>query len=663
MASVKDVFFQVLTSGKFAGRRGTPDTEDIVRYVVFNAALIAGGLLLVSFGIMVIMEGHAVRGLLDIGLGLVCFCTMLLLRTNIPMFISGILPLGPFGVLCAMLMYGGDIQGFAGLWVFAYPLITILVLGMKVGAALSLLLLAGIAAVIFFPGLGGFAYTADMAFRIGAIYALIFLLTVVFEQIRQTKDRWVRHLTQALQTERDEITAMKDNLKVGLFLMNRDFIIQPAYSKALEEVLSASDLQGKDFVHLLSASIKAKEMETLKDYFEMIFNRSFDQAMLDDINPLRELSYISIESGETRILDCGFAPVTRAEGEVYILGTLQDITAEKELQNQLDEEENKRQEEMRSLFEIVQVEPTVFNDFIEDSEYEFERVNEILKDKTLTSNQVMVEIYQSVHAIKSNALILGLDGYGKKLHTLEDKIKNLRDQPTVSFEDVLHITVELEHIMREKDKFREAIDKILAFRGSGGGRQSGQVLIDTLTKAGGKAAKDLNKQVRFVPREIDAAALESGFRRIIKEVLTQLVRNAVVHGIEDPDERTAAGKEAEGLIHLSITIDDDKVHARLKDDGRGLDFDKIKKRALEMHLIKPEEADNKNQLLRALFMPGFSTADSVSVHAGRGVGLSLVQDRLREVKGSLKVNTEKGRGTTFHIFIPLEANATVNKAS
>ncbi|MDR1575036.1 MAG: hypothetical protein LBS37_03435 [Treponema sp.] len=662
MTPIKDVFFRILTSGKFAARRSAPDTEDIVRYVFFNAALIAGGLLLVSFGIMVIMQGRAVRGLLDIGLGLVCFCTMLLLRTNIPMFITGILPLGPFGVLCAILMYGGDIRGFAGLWMFTYPLIVILVLGMKVGATLSLLLLAGIAAVIFFPGLGGFVYTADIAFRIFGVYVLIFLLTVVFEQIRLTKDRWVRHLTQALQTERDEITAMKDNLKVGLFLMNRDFIIQPAYSKALEEVLSTSGLQGKDFVHLLSASIKAKEMETLKDYFEMIFNRSFDQAMLDDINPLRELNYISIESGETRILDCGFAPVTRAGGEVYILGTLQDITAEKELQNQLDKEENKRQEEMRSLFEIVQVEPMVFNDFIEDSEYEFERVNEILKDKTLTSNQVMVEIYQSVHAIKSNALILGLDGYGKKLHTLEDTIKNLRDQPTVSFEDVLHITVELERIMREKDKFREAIDKILAFRGSGG-RQSGQVLIDTLTRASDKAAKDLNRQVRFVPREIDAAALESGFRRIIKEVLTQLVRNAVVHGIEDPDERTAAGKEAEGLIHLSISIDDDKVHVRLKDDGRGLDFDKIKKRALEMSLIKPEEADNKNQLLRALFMPGFSTADSVSVHAGRGVGLSLVQDRLREVKGSLKVNTEKGRGTTFHIFIPLEANAAVNKAS
>jgi two-component system chemotaxis sensor kinase CheA len=297
----------------------------------------------------------------------------------------------------------------------------------------------------------------------------------------------------------------------------------------------------------------------------------------------------------------------------------------------------------------------VFNDFIEDSEYEFDRVNDILKVKKLDSNQAMVEIYQSVHAIKSNALILGLEGFGKKLHALEDKIKILRDQEEIPFEDVLHITVELEHIMREKDKYRETIDRILSFRGTGSGKQSEHVLVETLTKACGKVAKDMNKQVRFVTREIDPVALEFNSRRVIKEVLTQLVRNAVVHGIEDPEERKAAGKDAEGQIHLTITIDDDKIHVRLKDDGRGLDFDKIKKQALEKNLIKPEEADNKNSLLRALFLPGFSTVGVVSVHAGRGVGLSLVQDRLREVKGSLKVNTEPGKGTTFHVFIPMAA--------
>ena len=653
MAKARDIAFQWLTSGKFTGAQGEVGMDEIIRYMFFNVALI--------FGVSVILQGNSTRGLMDLGVAAVCFITFFLLRTNLPRVITGLPCLALYGGLCIYLVYGGDIRGFAGLWVFSYPLIVIFILGMRAGIILSTLVFGAVTLLTLVRGLAQFHYGNPASFRIIAVYMLIFLLTIVFEASRMTKDRWLSVLTRALQTERDEITAMKDNLKVGVFLMNQDFVIQPAYSKALEEVLATTELQNKNFIDLLADSIKSKEKETLKDYFGMIFNRSFDQSMLDDINPLRELTYKSIETGEERILDCGFAPVSRGEGETYILGTLQDITSEKELQDQLDEEEGKRQEEMRSLFEIVQVEPKVFNDFIEDSEYEFERVNDVLKDKKLSTNQVMVEIYQSVHAIKSNALILGLEGFGKKLHVLEDKIKNLRDLEKIPFEDVLHITVELEHIMREKDKFRETIDRILSFRGSGSGKQNEHVLIQTLTKAATKAAEDLGKKVRFVPREIDPVALESGSRRVIKEVLTQLVRNAVVHGIESSDERAAAGKEEEGQIHLSITIDDDKIHARLKDDGKGLDFEKIKKRALEMNLVKEEDADNKT-LLRAMFMPGFSTADEVSVHAGRGVGLSLVQDRLKEAKGNLKVNTEPGKGTTFHIFIPFEAEAAV-KAS
>jgi two-component system chemotaxis sensor kinase CheA len=663
MASKKNLIFGILTSGKFSDRWNEEDMEEIVRYIILNAAFIVGGLLLIGFGVSVTLEGLLFRGILDFILAIIVVIAFFMLRTKIPMVISGVFPIALFGVLCGILVQSGDQQGFAGLWIYSYPLISIFVLGLKLGTIMSLLVLAGISVLTLVPGVAGFAYSYDAAFRLSGVYLLVLVLAIVYEQVRLFKDRGMEKLTRALQTERDEITAMKDNLKVGLFLMDRDFVIQGAYSKALEDVLATSELQGKNFLNLLSASVKAKELETLKDYFGMIFNRSFDQKMLDDINPLRELYYKSVESGDDRILDCGFAPVNRNEREVFILGTLQDITAEKELQRQLEEEEGKRQEEMRSLFEVVQVEPGIFNDFIDDSEYEFERVNDILKDRELSTGQAMVEIYQSVHAIKSNALILGLEGFGKKLHGLEEEIKTIREKETIPFEDVLHVTVELEQIMREKDKFRETIDRILAFRGGGAGKQSEHVLVETLTKASTKAAKDMNKDVRFVPREIDATALESGSRRVIKEILTQLVRNAVVHGIEEPEDRTAAGKDAQGTIHLSITLDDDKIHIRLKDDGRGLDFDKIKKRALEMRLLSEDEAGSKTQLLRALFMPGFSTADTVNVHAGRGVGLSLVQDRLREVKGSVKVNTEKGKGTTFHIFIPLESNAEVSKAS
>jgi two-component system chemotaxis sensor kinase CheA len=347
----------------------------------------------------------------------------------------------------------------------------------------------------------------------------------------------------------------------------------------------------------------------------------------------------------------------------FILGTLEDITAQKELEKQLAETETKREEEMRSLFELIQVEPQIFGDFIEDTEYEFDRINDTLKDRRLSTKDAVTEIYQSVHAMKSNALILGFGKFSGKLHELETEIKKLQDQETVSFEDILHITVEIERIMREKDKFQNTINKLQSFRTEMGEgvRQDRHVLVETLSKACEKAAVSFNKRVRFSLEALDDTALEKGPRRVIKEVLTQLVRNAVSHGIESPELRRGQGKAPEGIIKLSIKTWKNEIHVRLFDDGRGLDFDKIREKAEALKLLSG--GTDKNQLLKVIFSPGFSTAEKTDGYAGRGMGLSLVKERVRELRGAIRVQSEAGKGTTFHIIIPLETSQTVVRAS
>jgi two-component system chemotaxis sensor kinase CheA len=388
--------------------------------------------------------------------------------------------------------------------------------------------------------------------------------------------------------------------------------------------------------------------------------------MLEEINPISEFTYISDFSTEEKTLRSSFGAVDRGHDQFFILGTLEDITAEKVLQRQLEEEESKREEEMRALFQVIQVEPRVFGDFLEDVEYEFDRINGILKNKELSAQEAMVNIYQSVHAIKSNALILGLDNFSSKLHELETKIKKLRDGVEIAFEDVLHITVELEKIMKEKDRFQETIEKIQAFKIESGDsrRQDRYVLMETLTKAAEKAAAAMNKKVRFAVTELDGIVLEYGPRRVIKEVLTQLVRNSVYHGLEGPEERLSQGKHAEGNIRLSIKYADNVINIKLTDDGRGLDFDKIRRKAESLHLFRtPEEAGDKNQLLQVIFAPGFSTADEADAYAGRGIGLNLVKERIRDLHGSIKLQSEPGKGTSFNIYIPLEIKSNINKAS
>jgi two-component system chemotaxis sensor kinase CheA len=306
---------------------------------------------------------------------------------------------------------------------------------------------------------------------------------------------------------------------------------------------------------------------------------------------------------------------------------------------------------------VIHVDPAVFGDFIDDTEYEFNIINKVLKDKSVSAKEVMVSIYQSVHAIKSNALILGLENFSGKIHELENTIRKFRDGGEITFENVLHVTVELEKIMKEKDKFRNIIGKIESFRTTTGGsnqRQDRHVLLETLSKACEKAAEDYGKNAVFGVDELDDSILEHGPRRTIKEVLTQLVRNSISHGIEMPEERKSKGKNSQGKIRLSITRKNGLIHLKLSDDGSGLDFEKIRKRALSLDLISKEEANDKNKLLKVIFSSGFSTAETADLHAGRGIGLNLVRERLGELNGSVKISSKPGKGTTFNLFIPIK---------
>ena len=492
----------------------------------------------------------------------------------------------------------------------------------------------------------------------GALAVLVFFLT----------SRSLTQHARNLQRSLEQSTTMHDNLKYGLFLMDERHIIQGAYSKALEKILSVSNLQGKNFIELMSSSVKETEKQGLVDYFDMVFKNAFDKEMLESINPINDFSYTSIETGETKSLRTTFTMAAQGRGGLFILGTVEDITAEKELQRQLLEAESIRENEMRALFQVIQIDPRVLKDFVVDAEYEFERINDQLKNKKQLHQEVLVEMYQSVHAVKSNALILNLESFSDRLHKLESSVKSLQEEheDIVPFDDFLSLILQFSDAMKEMDQLKDTVSKIENFRVSSGGEKNQEryVLVETLTRVCNKTQAALDKKVRFVVEGIDDVVLDYGPRRVIKEVLTQLVRNAVYHGIERPEERTPLGKEPEGEIRLSIRYRDNQIVMKLTDNGSGIDFSRIRQTAEEHNMVhNKDEANDKNYLLRTLFAPGFSTLDQADYHAGRGMGLSLVRDRIKDLHGNITVSTAKGKGTCFTITIPLELRVRADNAS
>ena len=139
----------------------------------------------------------------------------------------------------------------------------------------------------------------------------------------------------------------------------------------------------------------------------------------------------------------------------------------------------------------------------------------------------------------------------------------------------------------------------------------------------------------------------------IKDPLVHLVRNAVDHGVESPDERKRAGKPERGLLFVSARQDDGMVVVEVRDDGKGLDLEAIRAKGLERGMLKPNQTATQKELLDLIFAPGFSTAKKVTSVSGRGVGMDVVRTNLARIGGTVRALTEAGRGTTFELIVPL----------
>lgn len=141
----------------------------------------------------------------------------------------------------------------------------------------------------------------------------------------------------------------------------------------------------------------------------------------------------------------------------------------------------------------------------------------------------------------------------------------------------------------------------------------------------------------------------------IKDPVMHILRNAVSHGIEPPDARLRTGKEPVGRISLSVSAEHDRLRIVVEDDGRGIDFKRIAEKAVEQNRLSREEAQaaSKQALSRYLFEPGFSTAESVTTISGRGVGLSIAQETVADLQGTIDIGASHAGGTRIEVSLPV----------
>jgi two-component system, chemotaxis family, sensor kinase CheA len=176
-----------------------------------------------------------------------------------------------------------------------------------------------------------------------------------------------------------------------------------------------------------------------------------------------------------------------------------------------------------------------------------------------------------------------------------------------------------------------------------------EVFERALARGGRMTARQLGKKVEFVIAGGDVG-IEKSLAEVIADPLLHLVRNAVTHGIEDPDERAAAGKDPLGKVTLAASNHSGRIHITVSDDGRGIDVERVVAAAAEHGIAST--GLSLDQCLRLIFRPGFSTSANLSELAGRGIGLDIVDRSMDAAGGEARVATSAGAGTTFAMIIP-----------
>ena len=164
----------------------------------------------------------------------------------------------------------------------------------------------------------------------------------------------------------------------------------------------------------------------------------------------------------------------------------------------------------------------------------------------------------------------------------------------------------------------------------------------------------LNKKCRMVIEGADVE-LDKTIIEALSDPLTHLIRNSLDHGVEAPSLRVAAGKSQEATLRLSAYHEAGKVHIEIADDGQGIRSEKVLSKAIERGLVTPHQAArmSEREIVNLIFMPGFSTAETVSAVSGRGVGMDVVRTNIERIGGTVDVNSTAGKGAIVHVTLPL----------
>ncbi len=542
------------------------------------------------------------------------------------------------------------------------------------------------------------ATTIRLIQALGVVAIFAYFLIFVFFFVRRLRETDAEALAARRETQE-----IMETVNTGLFLLDKDLRIGQQHSRALNNIIGEEKLSGENFTNVLRGRISDKDLKTTQQFIEQLYNPRVKEKLVDSLNPLHKVMLHNTSGDKAqnnRFLDFKFSRVYDDKDIARILVNVNDVSDAVFLEQRLEKERSQNDMQIEMLTTILNVNPKIINEFIANTQMHIEKMNNILKNPGSSQYELegkLKAIYREMHSLKGEASALKLHSFTKIASDAEDKLHALQNQGQLSGNDFLTLAVHLDDLLSLSNTIATLGERINRsapatastvnglddnFAQSGMSKkvvtesQEPNSLLSSIDVDGGQNidldseetddqlsfykafAKDIaerqGKQVELKSNTLTQADIPAHLEKPIKEISIQLLRNAVVHGIEAPSVRHSTGKAAVGTIDLEIKDNGSDFMLIVQDDGQGIDYDSIRAKLSKEGRFSTEEASqlSQSELLKQLFSSGFSTKEHADEDGGRGVGLDIIKAKVKDYDGKLNVNSEFGQMTQFVITLP-----------
>ena len=513
------------------------------------------------------------------------------------------------------------------------------------------------------------ASTLQTIQTVALVLSLLLFANIIFNALR--KLRGADADTEKAQRETTEIL---NTVKEGLFLLDPLFVIGNQHSSSLSKILQHEITSGISFMPLLESMVDKPTYDSARDYIALLFGNRVKENLVISLNPLSE---VKVESGDQppRYLSFQFNRVVENKTVLHLLVTVQDVTENVTQAAELDTLKGQASINMGMLTRLLNADQLQLRQFLNNTGKALEHVNWLLAtfDKRTQSTMDLInQCFRTIHGLKGEAAALGFEAIETRAHHFEETLVQLREKTTWSSEEFLSLPIMLNGMHDQVHQIETIVTALesyskAAFGTSVGGKGhivlTSESIRNNLNALIVQLSQNQHKEVLF---ECDLKVLNQfneHIANVMQQISIQLIRNAVSHGIETPQLRLEKGKIRQGKIIISSKIQmNGGLTFTMRDDGAGIVPSRIRSAMLQSGRYTVEEvaALNDKEIVLKLFEPGFSTAHTANKDAGHGVGLDLIQTKINEIGGQLKIDTRPDEYTQFTIQLP--ASSLTNSA-